>query len=421
GGNTIYSSSAGFNYNIAGIGRDDSSNLNQKQSKTENTASDITVGLSTIEATNSDNSSTFTSDRNFLVWGNNNATLASQSPIIVNMSAGISGLTTNVDFVSVGRIWRVVETGSVSKVKVSIPSVMLTATITPPGDFLMFISSSPIFSPTAEYRIMKQVGSNLVTDYDFNGVKYITFGYAPERTFVRSVTFDGTDDYLDAGNVLNLNTSFTVSAWVKRNSTNKTIISKRNSAFTTGYDLKINSGGFAEMSWKNGASTQTITSTVVIPANIWHNVAVTFDGSTAKLYIDGVLNVTGSKLPATANTESFLIAAADGNTPTSFFNGTIDEVRVWNSELTVSQLRYIMNQEIYQHTDSTVNGRILPQSVTLNEVKTIPWSTLQAYYPMSTYTYTNAKDESNNDYTASIRNLTTVDYQTAPVPYITNA
>ncbi len=420
-GNTIYSSGAGFNYNIAGIGRDDNSNLNQKQSKTENTVSDVTMGLSTIEPVNSDNTNTFANDRDFLVWGNNNATLAAQSPIVVNMSAGISGLTTNVDFVSVGRIWRVVETGSVPKVKISIPATMLTATITPPGDFLMFVSSSPIFSPTAEYRIMKQNGSNLETDYDFNGVKYITFGYAPERTFVRSVAFDGVDDYLDAGNVLDLSSSFTVSAWVKRNGTNKTIFSKRDAAFTSGYEMKINSGGYAEMTWKNGSASQTITSTVTMPANIWHNIAVTFDGTTAKMYIDGVLNVTEGKLPATANSESFLIAAADGNAPTSFFNGTIDEVRIWNSELTVSQLRYIMNQEIYEHTDSTVNGRILPQTVTKNEVKDIPWNALEAYYPMSTYTYTNAKDESRNHYTASVRNLITVDTQTAPVPYITSA
>jgi hypothetical protein len=36
---------------------------------------------------------------------------------------------------------------------------------------------------------------------------------------------------------------------------------------------------------------------------------------------------------------------------------------------------------------------------------------------MSTYTFTNAKDVSSNNYTAALRNLTTVDRQTAPLPY----
>nr|WP_315148441.1 LamG-like jellyroll fold domain-containing protein [uncultured Flavobacterium sp.] len=424
-GNIIWNINTGttandvFNYDIAGIGRDDIAKLNQKQSKTVNTADDITIGLTDIAITNTANTNTFDTNKKFLVWGNNHGTLAAQPSVIINMSSGITPtLTTNVEFVSVGRTWKVVETGgNIPTTKVSIPTIMLSATLTPPGDYLMFISSTPNFDPTAEYRIMRVNGSNLETDYDFDGTKYITFGFAPERTYVRSIAFDGTDDYLDAGKVLNLNTSFTVSSWIKRNSTNQTILSKRDIGFTTGYDLSINSDGEAEMSWMNG-SKQAITSSVVIPSGIWHNIAVTYDGttSTAKLYIDGVLNVTNAMPNVPANTQSFLIAAADGVNTTSFFNGNIDEVRVWNVALTDKQLRYVMNQEILSNGLAT-NGSIIPNSITLNDISSIPWSNLSAYYPMSTYTYTNAKDISNNNYTAALRNLITVDRQTAPLPY----
>ena len=424
-GNVIWNVNTGvpandvFNYDIAGIGRDDIAKLNQKQSKTVNTNDDITIGLTDIAATNTANTNTFDSDKKFLIWGNNHATLAAQPAVTVNMSTGITpALTTNVEFVSVGRTWKVVETGgNVGTAKVSIPTIMLSATLTPPGDYLMFISSTPNFDPTAEYRIMSANGSNLETSYDFDGTKYITFGFAPERTFERSISFDGSDDYLDAGKVLNLNTSFTVSAWIKSNGSNQTILSKRDNPFTTGYDLNINSAGEAEMSWING-TIQTITSSVVIPTGIWHNVAVSYDGTTAKLYIDGVLDVTKSMSSVPANTQSFLIAAADGVNTTSFFNGGIDEVRVWNVALTDKQLRYVMNQEILSNSLAT-NGKTIPNTITLNDISPIPWSNLSAYYPMSTYTYTNAKDISNNNYTAALRNLTTVDHQTAPLPYIT--
>ncbi len=420
-GTTVYSAASGFNYNIAGIGRDDNSGLNQKQSRTENSSYDVTMGLATIEPRNSDNNNTFDTDRSFLVWGHNNATLTAQAPVVVNMSAGISGLTSEVEFISIGRVWRVVETGGdVKTVKVSVPEDLLTSTVTPPGAFFMFISSSPIFNPTAEYRIMTKNGVNLETTYDFSGTKYITFGYAPEKTFVRSIDFDGVDDYLDAGNVLNLGNNFTVSAWIKRSGANQSIVSKRNAGFTSGYDLRINNAGRVEMSWMNG-TLQTITSTVSIPTNVWHNVAVTFDGTTARLYIDGVLNVSQALSTVPDTNESFLIAAAGGTSTTSFFDGTIDEVRVFGTALSAAQLRYIMNQEVRQHSDGTVNGSIVPQSITSNDIKTVAWSQLRAYYPMSTYTYTNAKDESVNGYTASLRNLTTVDYQTAPLPYVSNA
>jgi len=421
-GITIYPASNGFNYNIAGIGRDDNAGLNQKQSKTENTNSDLTMGLGVIESVNSDNVNTFDNDKNYLVWGSNNGTLGAQASILVNMSAGIAGLDTQVDFTSIGRTWKVIENGGdVKTVTISVPSTLLTSTITPPGDFLMFISNSPIFSPTAEYRIMRPNGSKLETTYDFNGTTYITFGYAPERTYERSISFDGVDDYLDAGNVLDLDgTNFTVSAWVKRNNVNQTILSKRNSSFSTGYDLMINSEGKAEMSWINN-SKQTITSSVEIPLGIWHNIAVTFNGTTAQMYIDGFLDTTASLLPVLNNSQSFIVAAADGANTTSFFDGTIDEVRVWGEVLTANQLRYVMNQELLKHSDNTVNGNIIPQENTSNEVKSIPWSSVRAYYPMSTYTYTNAKDKSDNDYTAAIKNLVTVDYQTAPLPYISMA
>lgn len=421
-GNIIWNTAtnSGFNYDIAGIGRDDDSQLYQKQSKSVNSSDDITIGLTTIATTNNLNTNSC-NNKNFLVWGNNNGTLAAQPAVIVNMSAGITpSLTTNVDFISIGRTWKVVEVGgNVPITKVSLPTTMLSATITPPGDYLMFISNTPAFDPTAEYRVLTVNGSNLETSYDFDGTKYITFGFAPERTFVRSIAFNGINNYLDAGKVLNLNTSFTVSAWVKRNGTNQTILSKRDNAFSSGYDLSINSAGKAEMKWING-SAQTITSSVAIPAGIWHNIAVTYNGTSAKLYIDGVLDVTKSLATVPSNNQSFLIAAADGTNPTSFYNGNIDEVRVWNITLTDKQLRYVMNQEILSNGLAT-NGAIVPNTIALNDISSIPWSNLSAYYPMSTYTYTNAKDISINNYTASLRNLSTVDRQTAPLPYLSSA
>ena len=414
-----------FNYNIAGIGRDDVSELNQKQSKTVNTADDITIGHGDIVTTNNLNSTNFTVDKSFLVWGNDNGTLAAQPAISVDMSSGIGGLTTTVDFTAIGRTWKVVKKGTVGVSKISIPETMLSTTITPPGDYLMFISDSPTFSPTSEYRIMSLNGSNLETLYEFTGSKkYLTFGYAPERTFVRSIQFDGIQDYLDAGDVLDLNsTAFTISAWIKRNNTNASIVSKRDSGYTTGYNFGINASGRLEMSWNGGS--EIITSSIVIPTSIWHHVAVIFDGTTAKLYIDGVEDVTQTtalNTPVT-NTESFLIAAADGNelNTTSFFDGNIDEVRIWDVALTQDQLRFVMNQEIVDNTN--VDGSYFSSlgiTPTKNDINTIPWANLKGYYPMSTYTFTNCKDNSGNGNIAALKNLTTVHYQTAPLPYLSD-
>lgn len=436
------SANAGYNNNIAGIGRDDSSELNQKQSSSVNNATDgtgpiegiLTIGLTDIYNTNNENITTNASntfnDKEFLVWGDNGADLNLAASVInVDMSAGIGGLTTPVTFTGMQRIWKVVENGGdIGSCKVRIPQNAVR-NISPPGSYLMFISSTPIFDPTADYRVMTANGSDLETNYDFDGTKYITFGYAPQVIVERSVYFDGVVDYVDVEDNLDLNTStFTISAWIKRDTgtTNASIVSKRNAANTEGYDFRINASGRFEFTINGGAAT--ITSSVAIPENEWHQVAIIYNSGNATLYIDGVADTSASSLPApTATTQSFLIAAADGFTPntTAFFAGNIDEVRVWDTALNVDQLRYIMNQEIIDSTvlptPTLIQGDIIPTTITNNELTPIPWSNLEGYYPMSVYTYTNTNDMSGNNYQGALRNLNTVDFQTAPLPYESQA
>jgi trimeric autotransporter adhesin len=434
-----YTANAGYNYDIAGIGRDDDSQLNQKQSSSSNDTSDMTgptngflsIGLTDLYDTNSDNitsNPTTFSNRQFLVWGNNGADInLAAATVNVDMSAGIGGLSTPVSFVAMQRVWKVVENGGdIPSCKVRIPQNAIR-NITPPGSYLMFISDTGVFDPTADYRVMTPDGSgNLEADYNFNGTKYITFGYAPQVIVERSVYFDGIVDYIDVEDHLDLNpTEFTISAWIKRNTgtVNASIVSKRNAANTQGYDFKINGTGRLEFTLNGNAAS--ITSSVVIPANRWHNVAIIYNNGNATLYIDGVADTTVASLPAPiATSQKFLIAAADGYDPntTAYFAGNIDEVRVWNTALSINQLRYIMNQEIIDNASlALTRGNVIPVSITKNELNPIPWTDLAGYYPMSVYTYTNTNDMSGNGNQGALRNLDTVDFQTAPLPYRSQA
>lgn len=64
-----------YKTNIAGIGRDDTEDLYQKQSRSINTGSILTVGLDSIAATNADNTNTFAQDRSYFMWSSNSAVL----------------------------------------------------------------------------------------------------------------------------------------------------------------------------------------------------------------------------------------------------------------------------------------------------------------------------------------------------------
>jgi hypothetical protein len=432
-----HNANVGFNHDIAGIGRDDISELNQKQSSSVNDATDVigpiegvlTIGLTDIYDKNSDNISTNPTtfnNKEYLIWGNNGADLnLAAMGITVNMSAGITpALSTPVSFVAMQRVWKVVENGGdIPSCKVRIPQNAVR-NISPPGRYLMFISDTGIFDPTSDYRVMTSDGSgNLEANYDFDGIKYITFGYAPQVVVERSINFDGVVDYVDMEDNLDLNTiAFTISAWIKRDpgTVNASILSKRNATYTEGYDFRINGTGRFEFDLNGGATS--IISSVPIPENEWHQVAVIYDNGNATLYIDGVADTTASSVPSPiATSQSFYIAAAGKNTPTNHFAGNIDEVRVWDTALTPAQLRYIMNQEIIDNSLALIYGDVLPTTITKNEISTIPWSKLAGYYPMSVYTYTNTNDMSGNGKQGALRNLDTVDRQTAPLPYQTQA
>ncbi|WP_243471520.1 LamG-like jellyroll fold domain-containing protein [Winogradskyella sp. MH6] len=428
------SANSGYNYDIAGIGRDDISELNQKQSSSVNDATDgtgliegiLTFGLSDIYDTNSENKSlnpTTFNDKEFLMWGNNGADLnLAASTVTVNMSAGITpSLTTNVNFTAMQRVWKVVESGGdIPRVKVRIPQNAIR-NISPPGSYYMFISSTGVFDPTADYRVMTSDGSgNLETEYDFDGTKYITFGYAPQVEVVRSVYFDGAVDYIDIEDNLDLDPSgFTISAWIKRDAADsgtKSILSKRNLTFSQGYDFRLTDANRIQIIWKNG-SNQALQSNTSLPDDEWHHVAAIYDGSMVSIYIDGVLDKSAIKTAPVTTTDSFLIAAAGKGTTTQHFGGNIDEVRVWNTALTEDQLRFVMNQEIEDNVGQ-VMGKILPTSITKNDIDAVPWNDLAGYYPMSVYTYTNTDDASGNGNQGALRNLDTVDRQTAPLPYV---
>ena len=117
-GGTIWdaSTNAAYDADIAGIGRDDNSCLEQKQSKSINTGSIATIGLGGIYDSNFENPNSFTADDSFLVWGNDAASATEGNAI--NSGDGDDDLPTGVAQ-RMRRVWRVEETGTVGETSIS--------------------------------------------------------------------------------------------------------------------------------------------------------------------------------------------------------------------------------------------------------------------------------------------------------------
>ncbi|MGL1889537.1 MAG: HYR domain-containing protein, partial [Reichenbachiella sp.] len=74
-GSVYWTAQAGYQNNIAGIGRDDNYGLNQKQSISQHEGATVTIGLGSVEEGNASNNNSFANDLTFLAWGNDDGSL----------------------------------------------------------------------------------------------------------------------------------------------------------------------------------------------------------------------------------------------------------------------------------------------------------------------------------------------------------
>ncbi len=424
-GNIVWDAvnSVGYCYDIAGIFRDEASDHSQKQSKSINSSSVVTLALKDIYTTNSANPNSFDTDLDYLVWGHNNAALSGSNVININLGASSTSVTTLFD-----RRWKIYEsrpTGSndILDVKVSIPGAVLPALSDPTTEeYTMIVSSDAAFGVNHIVDVIPLTanGSDYETWYDFDYTRFFTFGIASKVSGKYDVEF-GVGDFLVGEDSVDLNSSYSVSSWVRNTGSGGTIVSKG-----TAYDFKIDGSGKVQADL-NG--TTQLTSATSVNDSKWHHVAFTYTGSTLRLYIDGVEDGNSPSTPVpvpTSTNHRFAIGInyTDKNNFTTAFSGSIDEVRIWDSALSQMEIQYIMNQEIIEHTDNTVDGSVLPHNITRNEVNSIPWGDLQAYHNINAFYGTTVEDGSNNDNWVRIKYLVRgkaiIDNQTSPLPYGSN-
>lgn len=431
-GNIIWdvTANSGYNFDIAGIGRDDASRLTQKQSRSINPTEVMTIGLTDILATNTANTSTFVSDRNFLMWGSNGGTMVN-SGVNLNIDLGPTTITTITEVVN--RKWKVVENGGdVGTTRINIPTAAFVSglpALGPTDAYVMVVATNPTFTSGVETVFMSTIAANQTCLFDFDGTKYITFGVAHQAVNSLHITLDGSDDFVRIPDSNELGSTFTVMTWVRPNGANtlgneRTIISKKSSS-TNGYQLVLQNNNRVRIEWVVSGTTYSAITNTALPNNMWHNIAVTYGGTTLTMYIDGVVDRTVSiAVPPAASTSSFSIGAQyiDKNNINNLFRGDIDELRMWSRVLSATEIRFIMNQEISQ-TGTGTRGTVIPATITKNDINTLLWSNLFAYYSMNSYIGTHLDDDSFNVNRGSlvIPDKISINPQTAPMPYVSGA
>jgi len=148
---------------------------------------------------------------------------------------------------------------------------------------------------------------------------------------------------------LALSNSLTFEAWIKpRTSQCNTILSRGDGTniAATDYIFQVGTDGtncgvmkLALMiagGWATSAST--------VPLNAWSHVAVSYDGIEVHFYINGVLDRSVTTTGSIFQSGSPLFIGRQGSAGGNYFDGTLDEVRVWNTTRSAVQVRTNLNR-----------------------------------------------------------------------------
>ena len=173
------------------------------------------------------------------------------------------------------------------------------------------------------------------------------------------MNFDGIDDYVEVPHSSVLNSpNFTIMAWIYLNTdvgnTQRRIVSKQ-AALSNSYSLVIFGNGYGGSTGNqlvthsgDGSVWVNLLSDTKLSIRTWYHVAATHEGTISRLYINGELDKNGTTTTQTVDNPAPLTIGCQkqtGQSPLFFFNGIIDEVKIFNRALSQQEIQTAMVPE----------------------------------------------------------------------------
>lgn len=239
------------------------------------------------------------------------------------------------------------------------------------------------------------------------------FGSPRDLSDSYTLFFDGRNDYVEDANVINAWANASLMAWIKiePGATGERVVVGQNS-----FRISITNGGVV----KAEANGVTLEDTEVLQENIWVHVGATYNSGLGEyvLYVNGhpvrSTSVSGS---FSADASNFTIGRTP-NTDTYYFQGEIDEVRLFNEALSETAFQRMVYQEL--SSASFNQGAIVPLDI--DAANTFNTSLIR-YFKMDTFKGDIVDDAATLTIDvgtgAKLYNIKNIYFQTAPLPYET--
>lgn len=179
-----------------------------------------------------------------------------------------------------------------------------------------------------------------------------------------ALSFDGANDYVAIPTIATNLSTFSIEMWIKPTIVPATsdiaLINTSTWDGNSGSSVHFQIEGSKVLISVFGLSVDWPSSNYTPQLNTWQHIAVTYDkpNSAVKFYVNGVLVSTVNKALPFAKIDAACLGAWGGSQ--RFFNGAIDEVRVWNTVRTAAEIAD--NKYNLPNNPSTTTGLLLNYS-----------------------------------------------------------
>ncbi|RAR42891.1 family 43 glycosylhydrolase [Paenibacillus sp. MDMC362] len=155
--------------------------------------------------------------------------------------------------------------------------------------------------------------------------------------------FGGSDGYIELPNRVADTEDFTFAAWVywKGGAPWQRVLDVGNGLARHMFLTPSQHSGVLQFTLHGSMGDQSLLAKAPLPSNEWTHVAVTLQGDAGKLYVNGQVVASGDHMKLNPNellaTEAYLGKSRFAADP--YFNGSLDEVRIYNVALTESEIK----------------------------------------------------------------------------------
>lgn len=243
------------------------------------------------------------------------------------------------------------------------------------------------------------VSGTTVTDVSGNGNNG-TMVNGPTKTIGRigqGMSFDGNNDYISTTDIdYGTGNTISISAWIKFSSCTADgticfIVSKGQYIGSSPYSLFVTDTQKIGFSVRENAGNVFYSSDTYNDDN-WHHIGVSFDGSKAIIYVDGIKIGTSATYSPLNNNELVIIGGDDADPTNRPFAGSLDDVRVYARTLSADEV-----YRLYTLGKPNVINSKASQGDTLTEG-------LVGYWKLDETSGTTAADSSGNGNTGTLTN-----------------